>query len=91
MHTTSRDQVAVVPPIVTPTIVIKYPHSRMEKLEQRIRWMRDLEETIYWDDTDDMPVATLPTDFRMHEIERYISVGCPRIQTLQHNYVGSWS
>ena len=63
----------------------------MDKLEQRIRWMRDLEETIYWDDTDDMPIATLPTDFRMHEIERYTSVRCPRIQTLQHNYVGSWS
>ena len=41
--------------------------------------MRDLDETISWDDIDDMPVSTLLVDFKMPEIERYTSVGCPRI------------
>ncbi|KAJ9697337.1 hypothetical protein PVL29_009234 [Vitis rotundifolia] len=41
--------------------------------------MRDPDETISWDDTDDMLVATLPVGFRMPEIERYTSVGCHRI------------
>ncbi|KAJ9675477.1 hypothetical protein PVL29_024417 [Vitis rotundifolia] len=41
--------------------------------------MRDLDEMISWDDTDDMPVATLPVGFEMPDMERYTGVGCPRI------------
>ena len=41
--------------------------------------MSDPDETISWDDIDDMPVATLLVDFRRPEIERYTGVGCPRI------------
>ena len=41
--------------------------------------MRDLNETISWDDTDDVPVATLPVGFSMPDIERYTGVGCPHI------------
>ncbi|XP_034704031.1 uncharacterized protein LOC117928222 [Vitis riparia] len=74
-----HDQAAVIPPIVTPVTVIEDPHSRMDKLEQRIRQMRDLDEMISWDDPDDVPVATLPVGFRMPDIERYTGVGCPRI------------
>ena len=79
LHTLSHDQAVSIPPIVTLVIIIEDPRSRMDKLEQRIRQMRDPDETISWDDTDDMPVSTLLVDFKMPEIERYTSVGCPRI------------
>ena len=32
-----------------------------------------------WDGYDDMPVAALPVEFRMPDIERYMGIGCPRI------------
>ncbi|KAJ9705886.1 hypothetical protein PVL29_003815 [Vitis rotundifolia] len=41
--------------------------------------MRDPSGMISWDDTDDVPVATLPVGFEMPDIERYTGVGCPRI------------
>ena len=40
LHTTSHDQAAVTPPIVTPVTIIEDPRSRMDRLEQRIRQMR---------------------------------------------------
>ena len=47
--------------------------------------MRDLDETISWDDIDDMLMDTLPVVFRMLEIERYMGVGCPRIHLKLYN------
>ena len=79
LPTASRDRAAVVPPIVTPVTIVGDPCSRMDRLEQRIRRMRDLDEMISWDDPGDVPVATLPVCFRMPDIERYTGVGCPRI------------
>ena len=29
--------------------------------------------------SDDLPVAALPVEFRMPDIERYTRIGCPRI------------
>ena len=46
LHTISHDQAAIVPPIVTPVTIVEDPHSRMGRLEQRIRQMRDLDEMI---------------------------------------------
>ncbi|RVW99393.1 hypothetical protein CK203_038504 [Vitis vinifera] len=79
LHATSYNQAAVISPIVTPVTIIEDPRSRMDRLEQRIRQMRDPDEMISWDDPDDVPVATLPVGFRMPDIERYTGVGCPRI------------
>ena len=79
LHIISHDQVAAIPPIVTPVTITEDPSSRMDRLKQRIRQMRDPDEMISWDDTDDVPMATLPVSFRMPDIERYIGVGCPRI------------
>nr|CAN80486.1 hypothetical protein VITISV_013886 [Vitis vinifera] len=79
LPTASRDRAAVVPPIVTPVTIVGDPRSHMDRLEQRIRRMRDLDEMILWDDPGDVPVATLPIGFRMPDIERYTGVGCPRI------------
>ena len=85
LHTISHDQAAVVSPIVTLVTVIEDPRSRMDRLEQRIKRMRDLDETISWDDIDDMLMDTLPVVFRMLEIERYMGVGCPRIHLKLYN------
>ena len=79
LHTISHDQAVFILPIVTPVTVIKDPHSHMDRLKQRIRQMRDPDEMISWDDTNDVPVATLLVSFRMSDIERYTGVGCPRI------------
>ena len=79
LHTISHDQVAVIPPIVTPITIIEDSRSHMDRLEQSIRQMRDPDEMILWDDPDDVLVATLPVGFRMPDIERYKGVGCPRI------------
>ncbi|RVW57116.1 hypothetical protein CK203_091682 [Vitis vinifera] len=79
LPTVSYDHAVVIPPMVTPVTVIEDPHSRMDRLEQRIRQMRDPDEMISWDDPGDVPVATLPVGFRMPDIERYTGVGCPRI------------
>ncbi|RVW18613.1 hypothetical protein CK203_106041 [Vitis vinifera] len=75
----SGKEVAAIPPIVTPVTITEDPSSRMDRLEQRIRQMRDPDEMISWDDTDDVPMATLSVSFRMPNIERYTGVGCPRI------------
>ena len=32
---------------------------------------------ISWDGYDDLPVAALPVEFRMPDIERYTGIGCP--------------
>ena len=76
---TLHDQTTVIPSTVTPVTIIEDPHSRMDRLEQRIRQMRDPDEMISWDDPDDVLVATLPVGFRMPDMERYTGVGCPRI------------
>ena len=54
-------------------------HARMDMLEQRMRQMRVSDGGMAWDDFDGLPVASLPTKFRMPEIERYTGIGCPRI------------
>ena len=44
LPTVSHDHAIVIPPMVTPVTVIEDPRSRMDRLEQRIRRMRDLDE-----------------------------------------------
>ena len=87
LHTISHDQAVVIPPIVTPVTIIEDPRSRMDRLERRIKQMRDPDEIILWDDPDDVPVATLPVDFRMPDIERYTGVGCPYIHLRLYSIV----
>lgn len=54
-------------------------HARMDRLEQKMRQMRVSDGGMGWDDFDGLPVASLPTKFKMPEIERYTGIGCPRI------------
>ena len=79
LHTISHDQAVVIPPMVTSVTIVEDPRSHMDRLERRIKQMRDPNEMISWDDIDDVPMATLPVGFRMLDIERYTGVGCPRI------------
>ncbi|KAL6326324.1 hypothetical protein AAG906_005518 [Vitis piasezkii] len=51
----------------------------MDRLEQRLRQLRTSDKAVTWEDFDGAPVASLPTKFRMPEIERYTGIGCPRI------------
>ena len=67
------------PPVTVPTPTLEDLHSRMDRLEQRLRQLRTSEGAITWKDFDGAPVANLPTKFRMLEIERYMGIGCPCI------------
>ena len=41
--------------------------------------MRVSDGAISWNDFDGAPVASLPAQFKMPEIERYTGIGCPKI------------
>ncbi|RVW91783.1 hypothetical protein CK203_045918 [Vitis vinifera] len=41
--------------------------------------MRISDRAISWDDFDGAPMANLPAQFKMVEIERYTGIGCPKI------------
>ena len=41
--------------------------------------MRISDRSISWDDFDGAPMANLPAQFKMVEIERYTGIGCPKI------------
>ena len=49
--------------------------------------MRISDGAISWDDFDGASVASLPTLFRMLEIERYTDIGCPKIHLKIYNTV----
>ena len=38
-----------------------------------------LDSLVAWDDSDGIPMASLLVEFRMLEIDRYTSIGCPCI------------
>ncbi|XP_010645295.1 uncharacterized protein LOC100852942 [Vitis vinifera] len=48
----------------------------MDRIEQRVRQLRVSDGAAVWDDLEGMPVASLPTKFRMPNIERYTGIGC---------------
>ncbi|KAL6312324.1 hypothetical protein AAG906_007997 [Vitis piasezkii] len=77
---TLHNQIEVAPPPVkVPTPTLEDSHARMDRLEQRLRQLRTLDEAITWEDFDGTLMASLPAKFRMPEIERYTGIGCPRI------------
>ena len=69
----------VAPPVVVQTIVIDDAHARMDCIEHHMRQLRVSDGFVVWDDLEGMLVASLPTKFRMANIERYMGIGCPRI------------
>ncbi|RVX09935.1 hypothetical protein CK203_013071 [Vitis vinifera] len=60
--------------------VVTLISSRPPWLLFRRPWpLRVSDSSSTWDDLDSIPVASLPAKFRMPDIERYTSVGCPCI------------
>ncbi|KAL6340639.1 hypothetical protein AAG906_010547 [Vitis piasezkii] len=67
------------PPITSPIPTSEDPHTRMDRLEQKLRQMRASDEVTTWEDFDGAPMASLQAKFRMLEIERYKGIVYPRI------------
>ena len=65
--------------IMTPAPIIDDTQARIDRIEQMIRSLHVSDGVIGWDGYDDLPVAALPVEFRMPDIERYTGIGCPRI------------
>ena len=72
-------------PVVAPIQASEDAYARMDRLEQRMRQMRVSDGDISWDDFDGAPIVSLPTQFRMPEIERYTGIGCPKIHLRLYN------
>ena len=51
----------------------------IDRIEQRMRSLHISDGIMSWDGYDDLPVATLPVEFHMPDIERYTGIGCPHI------------
>ncbi|KAL6336192.1 hypothetical protein AAG906_011074 [Vitis piasezkii] len=49
------------------------------RIDGQLRKLRTSDRAITWDDFDGLLVASLPSKFKMIEIERYTWIGCPRI------------
>ena len=64
---------------MTPAPIIDDTQARIDRIEQRIRSLHVSDGVIGWDGYDDLPVAALPVEFRMSDIERYTGIGCPHI------------
>ena len=64
---------------MAPAPIIDNTQARIDRLEQRIRSLHVSDGVIGWDGYDDLPVAALPVEFHMPDIERYTGIGCPRI------------
>ena len=72
---------------MTPAPIIDDTQARIDMIEQRIRSLHVSDGVIGWDGYDDLPVGTLPVEFRMPDIERYTGIGCPRIHLQLYNAV----
>ena len=81
-ETTPHSIVALAP-------IIDDTQARIDRIEQRIRSLHVPDGVIGWDGYDELPMAALPVEFRMPDIERYTGIGCPRIMGFQHTNFGS--
>ena len=65
--------------VMAPAQIVDDTQARIDRIEQRMRSLHVSDGIMGWDGYDDMPVAALPIEFRMPDIERYTGIGCPRI------------
>ena len=73
--------------VVAPAQIVDDTQARIDKIEQRMRSLHVSDGIMGWDGYDDMPVAALPVEFHMPDIERYTGIGCPRIHLQLYNTV----
>ena len=62
--------------LMAPAPIIDDTQARINRIEQRIRSLHVSDGVIGWDGYDDLPVAALPVEFSMPDIERYTGIGC---------------
>ena len=79
-ETTPHSVVALAP-------IIDDTQARIDRIEQGIRSLHVPDGVIGCDGYDDLPVAALPLEFRMSDIERYTGIGCPRIHLQLYSVV----
>ena len=82
-----HDQIETIPHSVVALAQIIDDTQAHDRIEQRIRSLHVCDRVIGWDGYDDLPVATLPVEFRMPDIERYTRIRCPRIHLQLYNTV----
>ena len=51
--------------------------DRIQRVDHMLRQLRVAEGMDVWDGFDSAPVTPLPTKYRMPDMERYASRGCP--------------
>ncbi|XP_034674419.1 uncharacterized protein LOC117905643 [Vitis riparia] len=73
--------------VVAPAHIVDDTQARIDRIEQRMRSLHVSDGMMRWDGYDDLPVAALPVEFRMPDIERYMGIGCPRIHLQLYNTV----
>ena len=61
--------------------------AHIDRREQRMGLLHVSDEVMSWDGYDDFSVATLPVEFRMPDIERYMGIRCPHIHLQLYNVV----
>ena len=76
--------------VMAPAQIVDDTQARIDMIEQRMRSLHVSDGIMGWDGYDDMPVAALPVEFRMPDIERYTGIGCPRIHLQLYNTVMRW-
>nr|CAN74751.1 hypothetical protein VITISV_043770 [Vitis vinifera] len=70
--------------IVAPAQVTNDTQARINRIEKRMRLLHVSDVVMNWDGYDDLPVAPLPIEFRMSDIERYTGIRCPRYRADLH-------
>ena len=59
--------------------IIDDTQARIDRIEQRIMSLHVSDGVIDYEGYDDLPMAALPVEFLMPDIERYTGIGCPNI------------
>ena len=67
--------------------IVDDTQAQIDWIEQRMRSLHVSDRIMGWDGYDDMPVAALPVEFCMPDIERYTGIGCPRIHLQLYSIV----
>ncbi|WKA00121.1 hypothetical protein VitviT2T_018511 [Vitis vinifera] len=73
--------------VVAPTQIVDDTQAHIDKIEHKMRSLYVSDGIMGWDGYDDMPVAALPVEFCMLDIERYTGIGCPRIHLQLYNTI----